>query len=160
MATTYGWVGSPNGGDWNNPNNWFSLTIESNGVPGPGDTALVGGLASETITVDGVTVENVSAGFSKIVGDITITGTLDGGTLVGGTDTVGTDYGAVFEGKQLTAGVINGNAMLKSGMVQTTWLADSTIGGANVTADKGIARSTAGPMGLGPLPCTVLITAG
>jgi hypothetical protein len=130
IMATYSWVGDDTG-NWTDQSNWYddSANMGEDGYPGAGDTAYVD--ATE-VTVQGVTVANLYAFATDIVGNISVTGDIEGGVFSGGVVSAGTFVTGAFDGTSLKAHTIeNGN--FDDGLVTATLIVGAGIGGSTVT---------------------------
>jgi hypothetical protein len=133
-VTQYTWIAS-GGGDFDNPNNWETLTSPPPiGPPGAGDQAIIENLSGPvTITMDGDTLGQINDAGATLVGDFTVTGIMQGGTISGSVN-VGVLEASVFAGGTLSAGSISGGSDLNGGTVTTPDLIWANIHGGTVKA--------------------------
>jgi len=134
-VTQYLWLDPDNGGDWNDPNNWETLTQPPPvGPPGPGDDVVINLHSLKVITTDGASVDSISGGGAILMGDLAVADDIGSFVLSGGAVTVGGDMNyATFNGTTLSAGAILGGTM-SGGTVTTGEFAWGNVAGATVSA--------------------------
>ena len=130
---SYTWIGADTG-DWDDQSSWYNVSagMSDDGYPGAGDNATVN---ATTVTVNDVTVANLNAVSTDIVGDITVTNIIESEVFSGGTVTAGTAGNIVFQGVSLAANTID-DGNLDAGTVTTSVFVYGAVDGATVSAQN------------------------